>query len=580
MIKRLYGYLGKHKKTVWFCIMLTVLEVVLELSIPLLMGRIVDNGIPSGDLRYIALNGVLMVVMAVAAICMGVLNANFSAKSSQAFAANLRKALYDKTQTFSFAGIDRFASSSLITRMTSDITQLQNTLMMGLRMLTRSPIMLISAFLIATTINFKLSLIIIAAIVILAIGILLVMRTAGKLFAALQKSIDGLNASVQEDLIAIRVVKAFVRENHERQKFKNANDTLTNTGIKAGYVASLLMPVSNLVLYATMIAVIWIGGSFVGAGYMSTGELITFLSYIMNIIVSVMMFAMILFMVTRAKACAERAFEVLDADIDVADNKEVMDFPGRPRVKKGRIEFQNVSFKYNGGGMGLNVLSDVSFTIEPGELVGIVGGTGSGKTSLINLISRFYDVIDGKVCVDGADVRDYIQADLRDGIGMVMQKSNLFSGTIRENLLWGNSKACDAEIIKAAKDAQAHEFIDGFPNGYDTVLGQGGVNVSGGQKQRLCIARAMLKKPPILILDDATSAVDMATETKIRSSFYDNFKDSTVIIVAQRISSVMDADKIIVLDKGRISGIGTHDELLAGNDVYSEIYSSQVEGGR
>jgi len=574
MIKRLYTYVGDYKRNILYCLLLVLGEVVCELMLPLMMSRIVDVGIPSGNLRYMGALGAAMVLVALLAMALGVLNSKFSADVSQGFASNLREALYMKTESFSFSNIDRFSGASLVTRMTSDVTMLQMSLMMGLRILTRAPIMLVSALVIAVSINARLSMVIVGAILALAIGTALIVRVAGVLFTALQKRLDALNGTVQENLIAIRVVKAFVREGYERLKFERVNDALTKTAMKAGAVTSLLMPMMMLVMGATTVSVIWFGGGFVGAGVMGTGELMSFISYIMQILMSVIMFSMIFVMMTRARACGERALEVLNTEPDILDKKQ----PGQGmRITKGEIEFRDVSFRYGGDTEEQNVLRRISFVAKPGELIGIIGGTGSGKTSLVNLVPRFYDVTEGAVLVDGVDVREYSQHDLRDGIGMVMQKNNLFTGTIHDNLLWGRADADDEAVEKAARAAQAHDFITSFPGGYKTELGQGGVNVSGGQKQRLCIARAMMKSPKILILDDSTSAVDTTTEAAIRRSFQEDFRDTTVLIVAQRISSVQEADKIIVMDDGAISGIGTHDELLAANDIYREIYSSQTE---
>jgi len=574
MIKRLYTYVGDYKRNILYCLLLVLGEVVCELMLPLMMSRIVDVGIPSGNLRYMGALGAVMVLVALLAMALGVLNSKFSADVSQGFASNLREALYMKTESFSFSNIDRFSGASLVTRMTSDVTMLQMSLMMGLRILTRAPIMLVSALVIAVSINARLSMVIVGAILALAIGTALIVRVAGALFTALQKRLDALNGTVQENLIAIRVVKAFVREGYERLKFERVNDALTKTAMKAGAVTSLLMPMMMLVMGATTVSVIWFGGGFVGAGVMGTGELMSFISYIMQILMSVIMFSMIFVMMTRARACGERALEVLNTEPDILDKKQ----PGQGmRITKGEIEFRDVSFRYGGDTEEQNVLRRISFVAKPGELIGIIGGTGSGKTSLVNLVPRFYDVTEGAVLVDGVDVREYSQHDLRDGIGMVMQKNNLFTGTIHDNLLWGRADADDGAVEKAARAAQAHDFITSFPGGYKTELGQGGVNVSGGQKQRLCIARAMMKSPKILILDDSTSAVDTTTEAAIRRSFQEDFRDTTVLIVAQRISSVQEADKIIVMDDGAISGIGTHDELLAANDIYREIYSSQTE---
>lgn len=575
MLKLVKLYLGRYRPYILLCVFLVLCEVLSELAIPLLMSRIVDKGIPEGDFGYIAANGGLMILLAVAAIFLGAANARFSSIVSQGFAANLRKATFDHTQTFSFSNIDKFSSASLVTRMTNDVTHIQVSLMMSLRILTRAPIMLFSALFIAIGINARLSMVIVAAIFLLGISVTLLARTAGKLFAVTQQKLDSLNAAVQENIMAIRVVKAFVREEYEKQKFKKANDGLMEAAMNAGNLMAFVMPIMMLIMSATSLSVYWFGGRFVGEGIMTTGQLMSFISYIMQILMSVMMFAMILIMLTRARASATRILEVLETEADIRDIN--VDQPHG--VKNGRVEFKSVSFRYTGDSQEKNVLNDINLTIEPGEFIGVVGGTGSGKTSLVSLIPRFYDATEGQILVDGVNVKDYSQHDLRQGIGMVMQKNNLFSGTIKGNILWGNKNASMEEVISAAKDAQAHNFIESFPKGYDAELGQGGVNVSGGQKQRLCIARAMLKKPPILILDDSTSAVDTATEAMIRKSFYDNFKDSTVIMVAQRISSVQNADRIVVLDDGRISGVGSHEELINTNEIYREIYSSQMEGG-
>lgn len=576
MTRQLTAHLQGYKRWIALCILLTALEVLCELIIPLLMAEIVDVGIPSGNLRYMAMIGAVMVGVAILAILLGVVNARFTSNVSQGCTASLRNALFSHVQTFSFSTIDRFSSASLITRMTSDITVLQNTLMMMLRMLTRAPIMLISAFVIAAGINFSLSLIIVVAIVLLLISTLVITHAVGKLFSEVQRRLDNLNGAVQENLIAIRVVKAFVREKVEREKFRQANDALTEASIHAGNIVSLTMPVMMLVLNVTTLAVIWFGGGFVGTGEMTTGQLMSFISYIMQILMSVMIFAMAFVVMTRARASVERIGEVLNAQPDITD-PTAYDADNH-RVTHGKVEFRHVSFRYaSAGKQSRNALNDITFTANPGEFIGIIGGTGSGKTSLVNLIPRFYDVCDGEILIDGVDVREYKQNNLRNGIGMVMQKNNLFSGTIRDNLRWGKPDATDEEIIRAAKDAQAHTFISSFPDGYDTELGQGGVNVSGGQKQRLCIARAMLGQPPILILDDSTSAVDTDTEARIRASFHENFKDSTILIVAQRISSVKHADRILVLDDGQIAGMGTHEELLVSNAIYREICISQNE---
>lgn len=575
--------MGQYRRLVIASPLLVAIDVTCELSMPLLMGRIVDTAIPKMDLNLILQIGFLMIGLALVAMFFGSMNHRVAAVASQGFGANLRQALFDKIQTFSFGNIDTFSTASLVTRLTNDVTQLQNTLLMSMRLLTRAPLMLICALIFAIVINARLSIILFIAIPLLVAGIALVVARAQRLFREVQLRIDAVNGTIEENLIGIRVVKAFVRENYEKRKFKKSNDDLTGTAVRAGHLVVTIMPIMTFVLNATTVAAIWFGGRMVGQHTMGTGELVGFISYIMQILMSVLNISMILMMSTRAQASAERIIEVLDTVPDIADAAPALSAgeasaDSGPVVQEGSVEFQHVDFKYTASGKGENVLSDINLSIRPGEFVAIVGGTGAGKSTLVNLIPRLYDVTAGQVLVSGVDVRDYKLATLRAGIGVVLQNNVLFSGTIRDNLRWGNPDATDAEIEEAARNAQAHDFIMAFPDGYDTDLGQGGVNVSGGQKQRLCIARALLKKPRILIMDDSTSAVDTATEAEIRASFRSNLKDTTIIIIAQRISSVQDTDKIIVLDDGRVVGIGTHDELLAGNPVYQAICASQMEG--
>jgi ATP-binding cassette subfamily B multidrug efflux pump len=595
LLKKLMPYIGKYKKYVILVPVFVLLDVLCELSMPLLMARIVDVGIPAGDVAYIIRTGLLMILLAVGAILFGVINMFFSTQGSMGFGANLRDALFEKISKFSFANIDQFSTSSLVTRVTNDVNNLQVTFMMVLRMMLRAPMMLIIAFVFAYQINSELSVVLGAAIIALVIGVWLIIRTAVKRFTVVQEKVDAINRTIQENLIGIRVVKSFVRSDYEIGKFSKANDEFTHSAIRAVNLAILSMPVMMLILNLTKLVVIWMGGHMVYLGTMGAGELISYISYLFMILMSVMMISMMVIMGSRAQASGERIVEVMDARIDIVDKTELLAEPGGnkdllpasigrsssvqdPQVTSGKVEFRNVSFKYNLTGTGENVLSNISFAINPGEIVAIVGGTATGKSTLVNLMPRLYDVTQGAILVDDVDVRDYHLETLRNGIAVVLQKNTLFSGTIRENLLWGNENATQEDIEAACKDAQAHEFIMSFPQGYDTDLGQGGVNVSGGQKQRLCIARAMLKKPKILILDDSTSAVDMATEAKIRKAFYHNLADTTIFIIAQRISSVSDADKIIVLDDGKISGVGTHAELLVSNEIYQEINSSQQEG--
>jgi len=594
--KKLFTYIGQYKKYILLVPVFVFLDVMCELSMPWLMSRIVDVGIASKDIYYIAKIGVLMVLLACAAICFGIFNMKFSSVGSLGFGANLRNALFEKVQAFSFSNIDQFSTASLVTRLTNDVNNLQFTFMMGLRLLLRAPMMLVFSFILAYSINARLSLILAIAIPLLAGSVWAILRVAAKRFSIMQEKIDNINSALQENLIGIREVKSFVRYAFESNKFKKANDEFTESAIRAISIVIMMMPTMMLVMNGASLAIIWFGGQMVFFGALGAGELISFLSYVFQILFSVMMISMVFIMLARAQASSKRVMEVLDCKVDIVDKPELvqvkkpaigMDSPElasrritspRPVITRGKVEFRNVSFKYNLAGTGENVLSNINFIAEPGEVIAIVGGTGTCKTTLVSLIPRLYDAAEGSVLVDDVDVRDYRLEDLRDGIGMVLQKNTLFSGTIRENLLWGNENATQEEIENACKDAQAHEFISSFPKGYDTDLGQGGVNVSGGQKQRLCIARAMLKKPKILILDDSTSAVDSNTEAKIRESFDKNLAHTTVFIIAQRISSVRDADKIIVLDDGQIVGIGTHAELINNNAIYQEINSSQQEG--
>ena len=595
MIKKLARYIGQYKRTVLLVPIFVLLDVLCELSMPLLMSRIIDVGIAEKDVAYIGRIGILMVLLALAAIGFGIMMMRLSTVGSMGFGANLRNALFAKVQEFSFTNIDQYSTASLITRLTNDVNNVQMTFMMMLRMLLRAPMMLVIAFILAYSINRRLSVVLAVAIPLLVISVMLILRTATKRFAIVQQRIDGINSAIQENLIGQRVVKAFVRSDFEIEKFQQSNDALTNAFVRAISIIILNMPVMMLVMNGASLAIIWMGGHMVFGGSLGAGQLISFISYVFQILMSVMMISMVFIMAARAQASGNRVLEVLETKIDIVDREsgrageresrgpsEIVNQKSKiknlPSVTAGKVEFRDVAFKYSLTGSGEEVLSGISFTAEPGEIIAIVGGTGSGKSTLVHLIPRLYDVSAGAVLVDGSDVRDYDLGALRDGIGVVLQKNTLFSGTIRENLLWGREDASQTEIEAACRDAQAHEFIMSFPDGYETELGQGGVNVSGGQKQRLCIARAILKKPKVLILDDSTSAVDSATEARIRESFYRNLAETTVFIIAQRISSVRDADKIIVLDDGRVVGIGTHEALLAENEVYQEINQSQQEG--
>ena len=569
-------HLEGYKKEALRSPVFIILEVICELLLPLAMAEIVNEAIPSGDIGRIFLLGGVMLLLSVLAMVFGVLSAKYATFASQGFGANLRQCLFDKIQSFSFADIDRFSSASLITRTTNDVNAMTMMLNMGLRMLWRAPVMLIVALAITIRLNARLSLILLAVIPVLALGIGVIMKICSRLFQVMQQKIDGLNNTLQENLVAIRVVKAFVRQDHEKSKFKTANDQLTQAGMNVGLRVITMMPLMTVAMNAATVGVLYLGGKMVMKAQFDLGDLQAILTYVSQILMSVMMVAMTLLQLSRAQACARRINEVLDTEpsVENSDRSAARTLP----APRGEVEFRDVSFKYVASGTGDDVLEHISFTVRPGQFVAIVGGTGTGKSSLVNLIPRFYDVTGGAVLVDGMDVRDYPLEQLRSRIGMVLQSNILFSGTIRENLLWGDPDATEEQMIQAAKDAQAYDFIMSFPDGFDTLLEQGGVNVSGGQKQRLCIARAMLRRPAILILDDSTSAVDSATEAAIRASFAKNLKGTTVIIIAQRISSVQYADEILVLDDGKIAGQGSHEELLANNTIYQEIYQSQQEG--
>ena len=576
MLSLFLTHLQGYKEDAVKAPILIILEVICELLLPLIMAEIVDVAIPAGDVGYIFKLGAMMLVLAVAAMFCGVMSAKYAAFASQGFGGNLRQRLFDKVQEFSFADIDRFSSASLITRMTNDVNAMTMMLAMGLRMLVRAPVMLVTALVICFRLNARLALVLVVIIPLMVAAIGILMKICTRLFEAMQRKIDGLNNTLQENLVAIRVVKAFVREDHERGKFKKANDELMEAGLNVGMRIVAIMPIMMLAMNGATVAVLYLGGKMVMRATFDLGSLQAFISYITQILMSVMMVAMSLLQLSRAQACAHRINEVLSTQPSVEDREEAA--RAALPAPRGQVEFRDVSFKYVATGTGDDVLSHISFTVKPGQFVAIVGGTGTGKSSLVNLIPRFYDVTGGSVLVDGVDVRDYPLEELRGRIGMVLQNNVLFTGTIRENLLWGKPDATEEEIIQAAKDAQAYDFIMSFPEGFDTLLDQGGTNVSGGQKQRLCIARAMLRKPAILILDDSTSAVDSATEAAIRQSFAQNLKDTTVIIIAQRISSVQYADEILILDDDHIAGQGTHKELLASNSIYQEIYQSQQEG--
>ena len=574
MIKKLWPYLRPYKK--WFIlgIICSAAEAVFELLIPLVMARIVDVGIQSGDASYTVRMGTLMVAMALVSLGFGISAAYLSAKTGQGFGANLRAAEYDRIQEYSFSNIERFSTASLITRLTSDINAMQLTMMMGMRLLVRAPVMLVSALVLSLLISVQLSRVFLVAIPILAIVVFLILLKVGPLFRKLQEKTDSLNLSVQENLTAIRVVKSFVREDYEKQKFDARNTDLRRASETAFGRVVINMPIMMLVIYGSIIAIMWFGGHMVDSGTLEIGLLTTFFTYVGQILVSLMMVSMIFMMLTRSVACGRRIVEVLDETPDINDDH----CDTTARVKDGSIRFDHVYFKYDPNSPEWN-LEDINLDIEAGQTIGIIGGTGSAKSTLVQLIPRLYEATKGSVSVGGRDVRRYSMEHLRDSCAMVLQKNTLFSGTVRENLLWGNENATQEEIEQACRIACVDEFIDRLANGYDTDLGQGGVNVSGGQKQRLCIARALLKKPKVLILDDSTSAVDMATDAKIRRAFATELKKTTKIIIAQRIASVCDADQIIVMDDGKISAVGKHEDLMESSEIYRDVYLSQQEGG-
>jgi ATP-binding cassette subfamily B protein len=551
-----------------------IVEVVGEVLMPLLLSNIIDQGINGGrGVSYIIAMGITMIITALCMMAGGVGGAYFAIKASTGFANDLRKDMFNRIQKFSFTNIDSYNTGSLITRLTNDITLVQNMIQMMLRLALRAPGMMIGALIMAFVLNPKLALVILCVIPLLAFAIGFIMKTAFPRFTVMQKKLDTLNTATQENLTNIRVVKSFVREKFEEDKFEKANEDLKNHTINAIKVVIFTMPVMMLAMNITTLAVVWFGGNQIIAGGMTTGVLTAFVNYVVQILMSLMMVSMIILNSSRALASAKRINEVLLTEVDLTDGSAAQ----KDRtVQQGRIEFRNVCFKYYKDNEKW-VLEDINLVLEPGETVGIIGSTGCGKSSLVQLIPRLYDADRGEVLVDGVNVKDYSLQNLREGVGIVLQKNVLFSGTIMENLKWGNEDADEDTISRYAENAQAHGFITSFKEGYGTELGQGGVNVSGGQKQRLCIARTLLKRPKILILDDSTSAVDTATEAKIRESFKKDLKDTTKIIIAQRISSVIDADKIIVLDDGKITGMGSHQELMQNCEAYTEIYYSQMD---
>ena len=573
MIKTLLAQVKEFKKASFLTPVFMILEVVVETMIPLVMADMIDNGVEAGNISYLYRKGAIMALLAVAGLVTGILGGKYGAYASSGFARNLRKAMYTNIQTFSFSNIDKFSTASLITRLTTDVTNLQNAYQMILRMCTRAPASLICAMAMAFMINARVAGIYLIAVIFLGCFLVFIMKKATKYFREVFEKYDDLNASVQENISAVRVVKAYVREEYETTKFQKACNKVYEMFVRAEKLVVMNMPVMQFTVYACILGISWLGANMIVGGSLTTGELMSLLTYCMNILMSLMMVSMVFVMVSMSVASAERITEVLEEKPELTN-------PERPvtEVKDGSIVFDHVNFSYKKGN-GEYVLKDINLNIHAGETIGIIGGTGSAKSSLVNLISRLYDVITGSIKVGGMDVRSYDMETLRNQVAVVLQKNVLFSGTILENLRWGNKEASKEECIRACQLACADEFIEKMPEGYETYIEQGGSNVSGGQKQRLCIARALLKKPKVLILDDSTSAVDTATDARIREAFAKEIPGTTKLIIAQRISSVQGADRIIVMNDGQVDGFGTHEELLANNQIYREVYESQTQGG-
>lgn len=572
MLKTLGAQIKEFKKDSFLTPVFMILEVLMETIIPLMMASIIDNGVEAGDIHHIYVMGGCMVIVACISLFAGTMGGKYGAHASAGFARNLRKAMYENIQTFSFSNIDKFSTAGLVTRLTTDVTNLQNAYQMLLRMCVRAPISLICAMIMAFFINARLASVYLIAVIVLGMILAIITVRAHHYFMEVFPKYDDLNASVQENVSAIRVVKAYVREDYEKKKFTQASKNIYNMFVKAEGVLAFNSPVMQIAVYSCIIALSWLGAKMIVAGSLTTGELMSLLTYCMNIMMSLMMLSMVFVMLAMSIASAERICEVLNEKSDITN-------PENPvyEVADGSVTFDHVTFRYNKTS-DKPILDDVNLSIRSGETIGVIGGTGSSKSSLVNLISRLYDVSEGAVLVGGKDVRSYDLDTLRDEVSVVLQNNVLFSGTIYENLRWGDKNATDEECRHACRLACADEFIDRFPDGYNTYIEQGGTNVSGGQKQRLCIARALLKKPKILILDDSTSAVDTATDAKIRKAFAEEIPDTTKFIIAQRISSVQNADRIIVLDNGVVNGFGTHEELLASNDIYRDVYESQASG--
>ena len=573
MLRRIFSYMKEYKKYAWLALICIGVEVVLEIMVPKLMADLIDIGVTNSDVPYIITKGIQMAVCAVAALILGVGSARFSALAGQGLGANIRKAEYEKLQSYSFFNIDHFSVSSLVTRLTSDVTNIQNAVSTGMRPFGRSPVMLIFATTLAFQINSTLALVFLVALPVLAVLLIIIIINVGPRYGRMQGAVDLVNRCIEENLTAVRVVKSYVRGDYEIEKFGHVNDNLKNESEKAFGIAVLNMPAMQFVMYSTILGILLIGGRLINSGQMMIGQLTSFLSYVLLILNSLMMMSNVFLLMTRSLASAERIMKVIDEPIDITDEnaKDI-------EVKKGEIEFNHVWFKYKDTAKEY-VLSDVSFHINAGQTVGIIGQTGSSKTTLIQLIPRLYDASKGEIKIDGINVKEYPVRHLRDAISVILQKNTLFSGSLIDNLRWGDENASEEDCIEACRQACADEFIERMPDKYNTWIEQGGSNVSGGQRQRLCIARALLKKPKILILDDSTSAVDTATDARIRSAFAKEIPDTTKIIIAQRISSVEHCDRIIVLDDGVVSGFGNHDELMKSNEIYRDVYESQTGGG-
>ena len=571
-MKRLFSYFKEYRAATILAILCIMLETLLELIIPLIMADMVDIGIATGNKPYILQKGLLMALCALVSMVLGAGSARFAAVCGQGVGAQIRKEEYRRLQQFSFANTDRFRTSSLVTRLTGDVTNIQNSISTGMRPAFRAPVMMITALLVSFYINKELAVVFLVASPVLGFLLFEIISHVRPLYTRMQKAVDMVNRIIQENLTAIRVVKSYVRGDYEQSKFEQVNLELRTTSEKAFRVASLNMPAMQLVMYSTILCILWFGGNLILAGGLKVGELTGFLSYVLQVLNSLMMISNVFMMFTRSLTSWRRIQEVMEEEIDITE-----ELAQDIQVEKGDIVFDHVYFKYSKNAEEY-VLSDISLHILPGQTVGIIGRTGSAKTTLVQLIPRLYDVSKGQILIDGHPVQEYPLRPLRDAIAMVLQKNTLFSGTVKDNLRWGKEDASEEEIKEACRIACVDEFIDRLDHGYDTDLGQGGVNVSGGQKQRLCIARALLKKPKVLILDDSTSAVDTATETRIREGLADSLPDTTKIIIAQRISSVAHADQIIILEDGRVHAVGTHEVLLKSNQIYQEIYQSQQEG--